>query len=95
MGFLSTLLYILLGFYVFKWLLRLFAPKIMAFVLKRLHKKMNDSFAGFTENQGAAPQQEETARTEPPQKGGAPAGAEAGQQSRAHTRGPACAEAEK
>ena len=58
MGFLSTLLYILLGFYVFKWLLRLFAPKIMAFALKRLQKKMNDSFAGFTENQGAAPQQE-------------------------------------
>jgi hypothetical protein len=58
MGFLSTLLYILLGFYVFKWLLRLFAPKIMAFALKRLQKKMNDSFTGFTENQGAAPQQE-------------------------------------
>jgi hypothetical protein len=58
MGFLSTLLYILLGFYVFKWLLRLFAPKIMAFALKRLQKKMNDSFTGFTENQGAAPQQD-------------------------------------
>lgn len=58
MGFLSTLLYILLGFYVFKWLLRLFAPKIMAFALKRLQKKMNNSFTGFTENQGAVPRQD-------------------------------------
>ena len=48
----------MLGFYVFKWLLRLFAPKIMAFAIKRLQKKMNDSFTGFTENQGTAPQQD-------------------------------------
>lgn len=45
MGFLSTLLYILLGFYALKFLLRLFAPKIMAFALKMLQKKMSDSFS--------------------------------------------------
>ncbi len=45
MGFLGTLLYILLGFYALKFLLRLFAPKIMAFAMKRLQKKMSDSFS--------------------------------------------------
>ena len=58
MGFLSTLLYILFGFYVFKWLLRLFVPKIMAFALKRLQKKMTESFTGFGENQGSAPKRD-------------------------------------
>jgi hypothetical protein len=58
MGFLCTLLFILLGFYVFKWLLRLFAPKIMAFALKRLQKKMKNSFTGFAENQGTAPKRD-------------------------------------
>jgi hypothetical protein len=48
MDFLRTLLYIVLGFYVFKFLLRLLAPKLIAFALKRLQKKMGNNFsAGF------------------------------------------------
>lgn len=48
MGFISTLLYILLGFYIFKFILRLLAPKLMAYALKRLQKKMNGNFTdGF------------------------------------------------
>ena len=45
----------------------------MAFALKRLQKKMNDSFTGFTENQGAAPQQE-TSKKPPIAKAKTPVG---------------------
>jgi len=48
MDFLRTLLYIVMGFYAFKFLLRLLAPKLIAFALKRLQKKMGGNFsAGF------------------------------------------------
>ncbi|MDG2414622.1 MAG: hypothetical protein P8M00_00995 [Flavobacteriaceae bacterium] len=45
----------------------------MAFALKRLQKKMNDSFTGFTENQGAA-QQQDTSKKPPIAKEKTPVG---------------------
>ena len=69
MGFLSTLLYILLGFYIFRWLLRVFAPKIMAFAIKRLQKKMNQSFKGFDQETSHQPKDKPSKKKQKPKVG--------------------------
>lgn len=40
MGFFTTVLYFILGIYVFGFLLRLASPYIMKYILKRFEKKM-------------------------------------------------------
>ena len=47
MGFLKTLLIILLVYYLLKILARWFAPKLFSFAVKRTEKHFNEQFGNF------------------------------------------------
>ena len=47
MGFLTTILIILLVYYVFKILIKLFAPKLLNYAGKKAEKHFREKFEGF------------------------------------------------
>tara|TARA_R110000868_G_scaffold4211_13_gene26690 strand:- start:95048 stop:95311 length:264 start_codon:yes stop_codon:yes gene_type:complete len=53
MGFLTTILIILLVYYLFKILIKLFAPKILNYAGKKAEKHFREKFEGFGTQQQA------------------------------------------
>ncbi len=49
MGFLKTVLIILLGYYLFKLLVRMFAPKILGYAAKKTEAHFRERFGEFTD----------------------------------------------
>lgn len=56
MGFLKTILFILLGYYLLKIVAKLFAPKIINYAAKKTESRFKEAFEGFSQQQ---PTQEE------------------------------------
>ncbi len=57
MGFFTTVLYFILGIYVFGFLLRLASPYIMKYILKRFEKKMGGFQDPFDQKRSAKSKQ--------------------------------------
>lgn len=49
MGFLKTVLIILLGYYLFKILIRMFAPRIFGYAAKKTEEHFQERFGEFTD----------------------------------------------
>ncbi|MFS4455718.1 DUF4834 family protein [Maribacter sp. 2304DJ31-5] len=53
MTFLRTILFILLGYYLLKILMRLFAPKILSYAAKKTESHFKQAFEGFERPNGS------------------------------------------
>lgn len=55
MGFLTTLIYIILGYYALKWILKILSPYILKFAVKRFDKKMGVDLGDLNSNSNNKP----------------------------------------
>ncbi len=57
MGFLKAVLFILLGYYLFKFILKMFAPRILGYAAKKTEERFRERFGDFGDF-GPRPSQE-------------------------------------
>ncbi len=47
MGFLKAVLFILLGYYLFKFVIKMFAPRILGYAAKKTEERFRERFGDF------------------------------------------------
>ncbi len=78
MGFLKAVLFILLGYYLFKFVLKMFAPRILGYAAKKTEERFRERFGDFgdfnqqqsQENDNVIVNKKENKRNESSQKVG-------------------------